>query len=168
MSLGIKLVQAVQKEAAMKRPFPINAEAQETIKSGRKERRVSAQVRVCDHDRLSHLAEKVVVHAEGAKRDPETVARRFAEKATYLSEALQFVECDAKGAAIVRSTPETMRAPRSEYFEAKVSGSEITLRRFQPHAKQSGCEAVPFCVTDETLTRLADDAAEVLTGNFKK
>src|SRR5687768_6731698 len=95
MSLGIKLVQAVQKEAAMKRPFPINAEAQESVKAGRKTRAISAQVRLCDEDRLSHLAEKVVIHAEGPGRDPENLARRFAEKTTYLSEALQFVECDA-------------------------------------------------------------------------
>ena len=168
MSLGIKLVQAVQKEAAMKRPFPMNAEAHETIKNGRKSRAVSAQVRVCDHDRLSHLAEKVIVHAEGPPRDPQTLARRFAEKTTYLSEALQFVECDAKGAAIVRSTPETMRAPRSEYFEAKVGANEITLQRFQANAKKPGREIVPFCVTDETLSRLADDAAEVLSGKVKK
>lgn len=168
MSLGIKLVQAVQKEAAMKRPFPINAEANETIKNGRQERTVSAQVRVCDHDRLSNLAEKVVVHAEGAKRDPETLARRFAAKTTYLSEALQFVECDAKGAAIVRSTPETMRSKGSEYFEAKVGPNEITLRRFQPNETKPGRESVPFCVTDETLTRLADDAAQVLAGKGEK
>ena len=69
MSLGIKLVQAVQKEAAMKRPFPLVAEAAEDMKSGRKTRVVSAQVRVSDHDRFSHLAEKVIVHAEGAGRD---------------------------------------------------------------------------------------------------
>lgn len=168
MSLGIKLVQALQKEAAMKRPFPMNAEAHETMKSGRKERAISAQVRLCDNDKFSHLAEKVVVHAEGAKRDPKTVARRFAEKTTYLSEALQFVECDARGAAIVRSTPETMRAPRSEYFEAKVSPNEITLHRYQPNQKQPGRKTVPFCVTDEILTRLADDAAQVLAEKSEK
>ena len=164
MSLGIKLVQALQKEAAMKRPFPMNVEAHDTVKSGRKDRAVSAQMRLCDNDRLSHLAEKVLVHAEGPPRDSETLARRFAEKTTYLSESLQFVECAANGAAVVRSTPETMRAPRTPYFEAKVSGGEITLRRYKPNAERPGREAVPFCVTDETLVRLIDDAASVLTG----
>lgn len=164
MSLGVKIVQALQKEAAMKRPFPMNAEANETIKSGRKERTVSAQVRLNDHDRYSHLAEKVVIHSEGPKRDPETLARRFAAKTTYLSEALQFVECDAKGTAIVRSTPETMRGKGEAYYEAKVGSNEIALRRYQPHGSRPGREAVPFTLTDETLSRLADDAAQVLGG----
>ena len=168
MSLGIKLVQAVQKEGAMKRPFPLEAEAHETIKSGRKNRTISAQVRLCDEDRLSHLAEKVVVHAEGTGRDPETLARRFAEKTTYLSEALQFVECDERGAAIVRSTPQTMRAKGAAYFEAKVGKNEIALRRYQPNANKPGREAVPFCVTDETLSRLADDAAQMLVDKMEK
>ena len=168
MSLGIKLVQAVQKEAAMKRPFPINAEAHETVQIGRKNRAVTAQVRLSDEDRLSHLAEKVVVHAEGPGRDPETLARRFAEKTTYLSEALQFVECDAQGSAIVRSTPQTMRAKGAAYFEAKVGKNEIALRRYQPHANRPGCEAIPFCITDETLSRLADDAAHILVDKVRK
>lgn len=168
MSLGIKLVQAVQKEAAMKRPFPINAEAQESVKAGKKTRAISAQVRLCDEDRLSHLAEKVVIHAEGPARDPETTARRFAEKTTYLSEALQFVECDAQGAAIVRSTPQTMRAKGAAYYEAKVGKNEIALRRYQPHQNRPGRQEIPFCVTDETLSRLADDAAQVLSGKVEK
>jgi hypothetical protein len=168
MSLGIKLVQAVQKEAAMKRPFPIQAEAQESIKAGRKTRAISAQVRLCDEDRLSHLAEKVVVHAEGPGRDPENLARRFAGKTTYLSEALQFVECDAQGAAIVRSTPQTMRAKGAAYFEAKVGKNEITLQRYEPNANRPGRESIPFCITDETLSRLADDAAQVLVGKLDK
>lgn len=168
MSLGVKLVQAVQKEAAMKRPFPINAEVQETVQTGRKTCAVSAQVRLCDEDRLSHLAEKVVVHAEGPGRDPETSARRFAEKTTYLSEALQFVECDAQGAAIVRSTPQTMRAKGTAYFEAKVGKNEITLQRYQSNQKRPGRAAIPFCVTDEILSRLADDAARILVDKARK
>jgi hypothetical protein len=168
MSLGVKLVQAVQKEAAMKRPFPIQAEAHASIKSGRKNRTVSAQVRLCDEDRLSHLAEKVVVHVEGPGRDPETSARRFSEKTTYLSEALQFVECDAQGSAIVRSTPQTMRAKGADYFEAKVGKNEITLCRYQAHSGKPGRAAIPFCVTDETLSRLADDASQVLVGKVGK
>src|SRR5688500_2380004 len=94
MSLGTKLVQAVQKEAAMKRPFPIIAEAGDTLRAGgRKGREVTAAVKLADNDRFSHMAEKVTVHVEGGAREAEDVARRFCERATYLSESLKLVEC---------------------------------------------------------------------------
>lgn len=166
MSLGIKLVQALQKQAAMKRPFPMHAEASDTLRAqGRKGRKVTAAVTLSDNDRLSHLVEVATVRLEGAAQktsSPETVARRFAERATYLSEALQFVECAGDGAAIVRSTPETMHAKRAPYFEARVDENEVALRRYQAHPTRPGRVPVAFCVTDEVLTRLVDDAAAAL------
>jgi hypothetical protein len=64
----------------------------------------------------------------------------------------------------VRSTPQTMRGAREEYFEAKVGAHEISLKRYKPNANKPGRDEVPFCVTDETLERLTNDAAGVLTG----
>jgi len=168
MSLGIKLVQALQKQAAMKRPFPLNAEARDTLRgNGRKGRQVTAAVTLADHDRLSHLVEEATVRVEGAAQSSETVARRFTERATYLSEALQFVECAGDGAAIVRSTPATMHAKRAPYFEARVGDNEIALRRYQAHPTRPGRAAIPFCVTDEVLSRLVDDAAAALGAKAK-
>jgi hypothetical protein len=169
MSLGKKLTQAVQKEAAMKTPFPIIAEASDTLRgNGRKSRGVTAAVKLADNDRFSHMAEEVVVRVENGTRDAKSVAQRFSERATYLCEALKFVECAGDGAAIVRSTPETMAAKRAPYFEARVKSDEITLRRYQPHLDKPGRAPTPFCVTDDVLTRLVDDAASALALNAKK
>src|SRR5687768_4437832 len=112
MSLGTKLVQAVQKEAAMKRPLPLRSVAQDSARSGRAE----ASVTLTDNDRFSHMAEEVKIQVQTPKpkvQSPKSVAERFVARATYLTEALQFVEMDAGGTAVVRSTPATMRAPRS-------------------------------------------------------
>lgn len=53
-------------------------------------------------------------------------------------------------------------------MRAKGGENEIALCRYQPHANRPGREAIPFCVTDETLSRLADDAAQVLVGRVAK
>lgn len=165
-SLGQQLVQETQKQAAMKRPLPMTAEAQSTPASGGI---VEAKVVLNDNDRFSHMAEKLTVRKTGNGK-PQTgnaqrSAEKFCERVTYLPERLQFVESDANGNAIARSTPQTMRGPRAEYFEAKVGNSEIALQRFKPNADKPGREAVPFCVTDEVLERLTDDAAEMLEGS---
>jgi hypothetical protein len=164
MPLGIKLVQAAQKEAALGRPYPLNAEAVESLPKGGE---VRATAQIVDNDRLSKLASKVTVSVGGATKparptDPQTKAEKFAEKATYLTEKLRFVETDLGGAAQVRSTPETMAGRGAPYFEAKVKDNEITLRRFQAKAK-GGRQSVPFCLTDDILARVVEDAAEVLT-----
>jgi len=167
VSLGTRLVQAVQKEAAMQRPLPICAIVHE---DGVKGLRIGATVTLVDNDRLSHLAEEVTITAtpaqtNGSKNKPATaqaIAEKFASRATYLTENLGFVEGDASGAAILRSTPQTMRAKGSEYFEARVTESLVSLKRFRPHAAKPGREAIPFCVTDDVLARLADDAASLL------
>jgi hypothetical protein len=169
MSIGIKLVQAVQKEAAMQRPLPLQATATEG--------NVTASVTLTDNDRLSHLASEVKVTAEkdtagatsrkaASNGSPEAGVRRkaeaFAERATYLTEPLRFVETDAGGTAVLRSRPETMSAPRAEYFEAQVTEEAIALKRYQPHRDKPGRVESPFCVTDDVLARLADDASAVL------
>jgi hypothetical protein len=167
MSIGIKLVQAVQKEAAMQRPLPLQATATEG--------NVTALVTLTDNDRLSHLASEFRVTAEkdaagaasrraasggaGVRRKAEA----FAARATYLTEPLRFVETDAGGTAVLRSRPETMSAPRAEYFEAQVTDATIALRRYQPHRDRPGRVESPYCVTDDVLARLADDAAAVLS-----
>jgi hypothetical protein len=169
ISLGTKLVQAVQKEAAMQRPLPLSAVVHDELP---KCERLDATVILIDNDRLSHLAQQITVSVQqnpsqstlkAAK--PVSVqqkAERFAARATYLTEALQFVESDAQGAAILRSTPQTMRARRAEYFEAHLTDSSLTLQRYKPHDDKPGREAVPFCVTDDVLSRLADDAVQTL------
>jgi hypothetical protein len=162
MSLGIKIVQAVQKEAAMQRPLPLQATAEHKLRGAG---RATASVTLTDNDRFSHMANDVTVAITGhpAKhRSPQVVAESFTARATYLTEALRFVECDATGAALVRSTPETMRAPRTAYFEAKIGPATLSLQRFQPRPDTPGRDAIPFCVTDEVLARLVEDAAAVL------
>jgi hypothetical protein len=162
VSLGTKLVQAVQKETAMQSPLPLSATAHEDLPKGG---RAVAAVTLADNDRLSHLAENLTVSVDSAKskvQSPQVIAKRFAERATYLTERLQFVEGDAQGAAIVRSTPQSMRGKRSEYFEARVTETSLSFQRYKPHEDKPGREAAPFCVTDDVLSRLADDAAHVL------
>ena len=165
MSLGIKLVQAVQKETAMKRPLPLCATADDSS-GGKRGTAVTASVTLTDNDRFSHMAEEVTVKVTGnpqsTVRNPQFKAERFAERATYLTESLQFVETDGGGSAILRSSPETMRGPRTAYYEARVDESAISLKRYQPHEDKPGRAATPFCVTDEVLARLVDDAAAVL------
>lgn len=167
MSLGTKLVQAVQKEAAMQRPLPMQAVAEEATKSGT----VTAQIDLADNDRFSHMANQVKVDVSGKKsRAPnvQATAEKFAERATYLTERLQFVETDNSGTGILRSSPQTMRGPRTEYFEAEVRDDSISLHRYQPNTDKPGREAVPFCVTDDVLGRFVDDAVGVLQGSGDK
>ena len=164
-SLGTRLVQAVQKEAAMQRPLPICAIVHEDSAKGL---RVGASVTLVDNDRLSHLASEITVTVTPSKssrakaQNPQLTAENYASRATYLTESLQFVEGDASGAAILRSTPQTMRAKGAEYFEARVTQSNLSLKRFRPHSSKPGREAVAFCVTDDVLARVTDDAANAL------
>ncbi|HEX8237262.1 MAG TPA: hypothetical protein VF600_14985 [Abditibacteriaceae bacterium] len=161
-SIGTKLVQAVQKEAAMNRPLPLQAEAQDGA--------VKASVIVADNDRLSHLAGEVKVSVSGGASkaaSPKAKAEAFAGRTTYLTERLGYVETDAGGTAVLRSTPETMRGKKSEYYEARVGDSEMSLKRYKPHAQKGGRDAVPFHVTDDTLARIADDGAAALTTRKK-
>ena len=163
MSLGIKLVQSAQKEAALQRPFPLHAEAVEALPNGGE---ICAQAQIADNDRLSKMASKVTVSVGNAKKstrgnDMQAKAEKFAEKATYFTEKLRFVETDVGGTAVVRSTPETMAGRGAPYFEAKVKETEITVQRFQAKAR-GGRESVPFCVTDDILARVVEDAADVL------
>lgn len=165
MSLGTKLVQSAQKEAALQRPFPLQAQASLPLRDGGT---LSAQAQIADNDRLSKLAQCVVVARGGAapghskgQANARRRAEKFAARATYLAEQLAFVECDANGAAIARSTPATMAGRGAPYFEARVTEDEITLQRFQAiggGARQS----VPFCLTDDLLARVVEDAAATL------
>lgn len=160
-SIGAKLVQAVQKEAAMQRPLPLEASAQDGA--------VNASMKLSDHDRLGHLAQEIKIKVDQAgSASTRTKAEAFAARATYLTERLGHVETDAGGSEILRSTPQTMRGPRSEYFEAKVSDSEVSLQRFKPRESGGGREEVPFHATDDTLARITDDAASVLTTQFQR
>ena len=164
MSLGTKLVQEAQKQAAMKRPFPLEVEATQSLAKGSE---IKASAKIADQDRFSQMAEEVKVSVAGvnSRASAETKARRFAEKTTYLTEKLQYVETDEGGTATVRSTPQTMAGRGAPYYEAAVKGDEITLRRFQAQGK--GREQQPFCVTGETLERIVDDAAKSLSGAKK-
>lgn len=165
MSLPVKLIQAAQKEAALKRPVPYNAEASEPLARGAE---IKATARVADYDRFTKMVEEVKVEVARGHSPParglsaEERAKKFAGKVSYLTESLQHVETDFGGTAIVRSTPETMAGKRSPYFEAQVKENELSLKRFQPGADGAKRQQIPFCVTDDQLGRLAEDAAAAL------
>ena len=165
MSLGTKLIQAVQKEAAMKRPLPLQAIANDDLRGCG---RVQAAVTLTDNDRFSHMASelKVGIERASAKQRGEAAenAAAFVRRATYLTESLQLVEANAGGAQIVRSTPATMRGARAPYYEAVVGADDLSLRRYQPRLDKPGRDDVPFCLTDEVMMRLVEDAAAVLAG----
>jgi hypothetical protein len=166
MSLGTQIVRAVQKEAAMQRPLPLTARARSPLPRGGT---VEAEVVVQDNDRFSHMAEGIKVKAaQPTTRKAQTNAEALCQRASYLTERLQYVENDASGAAVVRSSPETMREKRAEYYEARVGSDEISLQRFQPNKAGAGRAAVPFCVTDETLERIVNDAADILAAAPRK
>lgn len=168
MSIGTKLVQSAQKEAALQRPFPLHAEAVEALPKGGE---VRAVAKIADNDRFTKMASEVTVLVQGAKAvgrptNIQAKAEKFAAKTTYLTEKLAFVETNVGGTAIVRSTPETMAGRGAPYFEASVQDNEITLRRFQA---QSGGQrqSQPFALTDDVLGRLVEDAASVLVPSKK-
>ena len=165
MSLGKRLVQSAQKEAALGRPLPLEASASETLRNGTT---IHAHARLADADKYTKLTGEIRVSLDGAapkgsSATPQQRAEQFAAGATYLSEALAYVETDAGGTAIVRSTPATMSGPRTPYYEAQVKADEIKLQRFQPAERGPGREAIPFPLTDDTLARVVEDAA----GAFK-
>ena len=163
MSIGNKLVREIEKQVAAGKGLPLMVSSEDG--------HTTARAVLKDRDRLGSLAEEVSVARStpptSAKGDVQQQAEKFAARASYLPERLQFVETDAGGGAILRSSPQTMRAPRSEYFEARIGQSEVSLRRFKPRASGGGREAVPFHTTDDTIGRLVDDAAAVL-GPSKK
>ena len=164
MSLGKRLVQSAQKEAALGRPLPLEASASEALASGAT---VHAHARLADADKYTKMTGEIRVSLEGATPKssaptPQERAERFADSATYLSEALAFVETDAGGTAIVRSTPATMTGRRGAYFEAQVKTDEVRVQRFQPKESGPGREAIPFPLSDETLARVVEDAASAL------
>ena len=163
MSLGKRLVQSAQKEAALKRPLPLEASSSETLSGGAT---VTARAALADADKYTKMTGEIQVSLEGGTAargaTAQERAERFAGSATYLSEALGFVETDAGGTATVRSTPETMNGRRSPYFEAKVTESEVTLRRFAPSERGPGRESVPFPLSDDLLERVVNDAANAL------
>lgn len=166
MSLGKKLVQSAQKEAALGRPLPLEASASET--SGGTT--IHARARLADADKYTKMTGEVVVSIENAKQgaaqargsSAQERVERFAQNATYLPEQLSYVETDLGGTAIARSTPETMGGRRSAYFEAQVKDDEVKLQRFQPGESGPGRESVPFPLSDELLSRVVEDAANAL------
>lgn len=165
MSLGKKLVQSAQKEAALGRPLPLEASASETAGGTT----VHARARFADADKYTKMTGEIVVSIEG--NTPGAMAKgsaaqerveRFAERVTYLPERLSLVETDPGGTAIARSTPGTMSGRRSAYFEAQVKDDEVKLQRFQPGENGPGRESVPFPLSDELLSRVVEDAADAL------
>lgn len=166
MSLGKKLVQSAQKEAALGRPLPLEARASETSGSTT----LHARARFADADKYTKMTGEVVVSAQSAKpgaaktraASSQERVERLAERVTYLPERLSFVETDLGGTAIARSTPDTMSGRRNAYFEAQVKDDEVKIQRFQPGEVGPGRESVPFPLSDELLSRLVEDAAGAL------
>jgi hypothetical protein len=164
MSLGVKIAQAAQKESVLQRPFPQNAEAVVALPKGGE---VHATAKIVDTDKFSKLASTISVSTDKKSGgNVEAKAEKFAERTTYLTEKLQFIEKDVGGTAIVRSSPETMAGRGAAYYEAQVRENEITLERYQAK-KGGGREKIPFCLTDDILVRVVDDAANVLIGSKK-
>ena len=166
MSLGKKLVQSAQKEAALGRPLPLEASASETAGGTT----IHAHARLVDADKYTKMTGEIVVSIESAKpsatqtrgASSQERVERLAERVTYLPERLSFVETDLGGAAIARSTPDTMSGRRGAYFEAQVKNDEVKIQRFQPGENGPGRESVPFPLSDELLSRLVEDAAGAL------
>lgn len=171
MSVRVKLIQAAQKEAALQRPVPYEAHASEPLPKGGE---IQATVRVADYDRFTKMVEEVKVEVARGHSPPgrsssvEDKASRFAGSVSYLTESLQHVETDLGGTAVVRSTPETMHGKGSPYFEAKITENELSLKRFQPAKGVQPRQAIPFCLTDDQLGRLAEDAAGALSSGKKR
>ena len=163
MSLGKRLVQSAQKEATLGRPLPLEASASETLGSGAT---ISARATLADTDRYTKMTSEIRVSLDGgsSKRSANSQERaeQFASSATYLSEALAFVETDEGGTATVRSTPATMNGRRSAYFEARVKDDEVRMQRFQPNERGPGRACVPFPLSDDVLARVVEDAANAL------
>ena len=163
MSLGKRLVQSAQKEAALGRPLPLEASASETLGSGAT---IQARATLADADKYTKMTSEIRVSLDGEnpKRgaSAQERAQQFAGSATYLSESLAFVETDEGGTATVRSTPATMNGPRSAYFEARVKNDEVQLQRFQPSERGPGRQSVPFPMSDDILARVVEDAANAL------
>lgn len=162
-SLGAKLLQAIQKETLMQSPLPLAVEASESTARGPGQVLVSAQI--VDGDRFSHVLGHFEARAEGqavSKRDAKVVARRIAERVRYLPEALEVVESQPDDSVLLRSSPPTMRGPGSDYFEAVARSDGFELRRYTPSAG-GGREEKAFCVPDDILARLADDAAVIMS-----
>ena len=163
MSLGKKLVQSAQKEAALGRPLPLEARASETLSSGAT---IHARATLADADKYTKMTGQVVVSIEGLKParglSAQEKVERFAQNATYLPEQLRFVETNPGGTAVARSTPETMSGRRGAYFEAQVKDDEVRFSRFQPDERGPGREDVPFPMSDDLLARVVEDAASAL------
>ena len=163
MSLGKRIVQSAQKEAALGRPLPLEASASEVLGSGAT---IHARATLTDADKYTKMTGEIRVSMEGAssKRgaNAQERAEQFASSATYLTESLAFVETDEGGTATARSTPATMNGPRSAYFEARVNEDEVQFRRFQPSERGPGRQSVPFPLSDDILARVVDDAANAL------
>ncbi len=167
-TLGSKLLQAIHKETLMQSPLPLQVEAAQSSGCGQ----VLVSAEVVDGDRFSHVLGHFAAHIEpsstkpsslkpGSKLDAGSVARRLCERVGYLPEALEVVEAQPDESVLVRSSPPTMRGPGTDYFEAVVAGEGFELRRYTPR-EEGGRDEKAFCLPDDILSRLADDAAAIL------
>jgi hypothetical protein len=78
----------------------------------------------------------------------------------YLLEPLAVIETDPDGAHLqIRSYPPTQLPQATSYYEALVSSSGITLRRYSA-PPGTPRQAIPMQVTRETLARLVTDLAD--------
>ena len=162
-TLGTKLLQAIHKETLMQSPLPLQAEASEPLPRGSGQVLVRAEI--VDGDRFSHVLGHFEARAEGttsAKRSSKAVAQKLAERVGYLPEALQAVEAQPDDSVLLRSSPPTMRGPGSDYFEAVAQADGFELKRFTP-CPGGGREQKAFCLPDDILSRLSDDAAAILS-----
>lgn len=118
-----------------------------------------------DADRLGVLAGSVSVQRTNrvggaVARKAESLVRRI----TYLQEPLAVIEAeDRRGRAIVRSASPRPASGAREYNEAVIDeGNSITIRRFRAESG-SRRRQVGSNLSRETLGRLADDLAEIVS-----
>jgi hypothetical protein len=93
----------------------------------------------------------------------EAWAKRVAERATGLLEALKVVEVDAaRGEALLRSESPVSRGEQVMYYEVLLAGrGSALLCRYQAPRNGSGKrEQVGFALTHEALAKLAFDLTD--------
>ena len=101
--------------------------------------------------------------ADADVADLERIAKRLAERLTYLMEPISPIEIDAQACVVqLRSQPPQQDDDGRSYYELLVRrGGELALTRYR---KENGGprQQVPATVTREVLARLVGDFCAVL------
>ncbi len=119
---------------------------------------LQARVRLADWDRLGCLLERLELrHTRGL---PLHIAPASVEKAvTYLGETLRVIETEeARGRALLRSAPPSLREGRIAFFEMVLDrGEGLSLARYVYDRERQQRQSVPAPLTRHALEHLLDD-----------